>query len=858
MNEVFIPFDGDYICGDALSDLYDFSRNKFVTKTAPGIGVTTALMNYTGGNLIVISPLTPMIKKKSYDAEKYKSETQFFKCTGLKSEWNTVNSYLKSVSPAEQNIIINCTPDSICNLWDSFEELMNRLVTIPVVVDEYDSVIAQSSLRDDCGRFLELLFKRWEANFTLTTATPNYKFIDVPSDMDINFVRIGPSTNKVKTLAYSNELKDAISFIRKEVEEGRKVACFSNNSKVHRKKITELQSSMVGRNLELKLESYGVKTENLEERDLFETNDVVIYSGKYFIGFDITRNVSIVVISEAGHSATTISLNQAIQALYRCRGTIHNALFVNSGLQENKRDLTSSIRFELENLRDDVEYFTYKAKKLWDSFQVKNSDPITKELYCNRAALATHSLSKVYWYQLQDKNVVQEYFMAYGYNLVDYIKPELEELVHTPTKFNARLLNYMLVDEWEMANRYWEVVEKLRFSQQGSHNPLQVMERLTSLILKILNDGKLLEKLKIASLKPRDFYSQLDKLFQRNFPDAHFVESKVRSDEALRQIRKLNGSYSHEKIRPYLFHWHLFYAMYKAKKLDFSPDVQRYFTIRSSAANLELIKKFKANGVPQKDCVSFVVNDINKFVGGLTEVEIIKIQNIVENGYKDVLDVNFFRNTKKSMLNAFTDSLLWLINPKIKYEEKNNRESNPFTRLPKIFRSEIPYEMVLVDVVSANAQFVDRLIGTSFYTTVYSHISAKQNIDRDSAKKLYSQVLNSSYLDRDEAEDFYRDICGYDSVSANKLAKMTAAVERGSFYKKMTSMEKDLIITYNSEMDNKGLRFHDGLLFWPWELEKQIMRFLNGYEFSVKYFNMNGPYKGEVNTRDSSIMNLPF
>ncbi|MDT0675126.1 hypothetical protein [Autumnicola musiva] len=856
MNENKILFQGQYINGKALAELYDFSKNKYITKTAPGVGVTTALMNYQAGNLIIISPLTPMIKKKSYAASSYKSDKQFFKCTGLNGKWKTVSDYFISVPKNKQNLIINCTPDSICSIRDKNPNLFDRLLTIPVVVDEYDNVVFQSSLRANCGRFLELLFNKWKANFTLTTATPNYRNIDVPSNIEINYIQIGPSKKETKNLLYTTKYKDAFIFMHRELEEGRKVACFSNNSKVHRKKISELQKSLVGHNLELKLEAYDVKTDVLTDEDLFDVNNLIIYSGKYFIGFDIEQDISIVVISEAGHPATTTPLSQVIQALYRCRGTLHNALFVNSRLGKLDGDVDSAVNLELDNFKEEIEFTTQKASKYWDSFQIKKSDKITKELFCDRAAIATNTLTQIYRYQLMNKDFIKSYFQSYGYSMIPYQAPNLEELNSKSIRFNERLTNLMRGDLINMQLRYDEVVSKVNFAQQGSHNHNQVMERLTSIILKIINDTEILKKLNNEKLKQRDLYAYLDKLFQRNFTDKNFTDFKKRTDQSLRQIKDLVKPEIKEKLDDYLYHWHLFYAVYRMEKLDLPIDIKRYFIIRASAADLKILEMENKSVSSALDVVKSKVE--LELGSALTDSEISDIKRIVETGLDNPKSLAFCRYSEKSIKNSFKDFILYLINPEADFEEKNSRVFNPATRLPKLFRPLIPFKLVLVDLVSANAQFVDKLIGTKMYKDVYGNIISNQDISRNKAKQLYSHILNSYHLKRNEAERFYHEICGYEKSSAANLASLTAQVEKGSFYKQMTRFEKDIIITYNDHLDNEGIRLHDGLLFLPWKLNSALPRFVNNYEFEVSYFNSNESYIGDILHENITIGNLPF
>lgn len=849
MNTKHIPFSGKYINGKALEELYNFSENKFITKTSPGIGVTTSLLNYTKGNLIIISPLTPMIEKKFNNHNSYASHKQFFKCNGLPGQWSEVIEYLKHTKTDIQNLIINCTPDSICHLYDEDRKLFNQLCQMPIIIDEFDTVVHQSQLRKKCGRFLELMINKWKGSFTLTTATPNYSYLDVPKDKNIVFYSVGREINPLRELNYSTEFMDAYRFIFTELEKGNKVACFTNNLNVHKKEFSEWQKSMAGENLTLKLEYYDVETAKVSSESPFENSNVVIFSGKYFIGYDIEEDISVIIISEANHPAVRIGVNLAVQALHRCRGKVKNALYVNTGLNKLLNPTENQI-IAIENRYEvDVNYFTNKANQYNNSWELLDNDPITPELYCNRSQLASDIFNKIYWYELHMPENLSKRFLDFKLKLTTYSSPEIELPNSKPIKFNKRIQNVSTDEIGKLKDRYDKTIQNLYYNNQGSHNTNRAMERITALLIRLIDNDVLSQKLQNPNLKAKDFYDFIDKFLQRNYPQEFLTRNYQRSLECLNQIEKLNFTNKPKIENSLIIHWYLFYAAYKVKKEDFPEDIKRYFFIRKIAADWNILSEFE-DDIKQRHLKAFrkVRNVLKQIIGELENDEESKIKSIIKSGYENNEDNHFKKFNVKAIKKSISDSLFYFINPNIKIPIKNNREYNPLTRLPKIYRRLLPFDYLIIDVVSANAQFVDKIIGTKIYADVYSNISRKQNINRDSAKKMYNHILNKHNLKRSEAIDFYKDICGYDLVSSKRLANLTSQVEKGSFYKKMTLEENLIIELYQQQLEVNGIRIHDGIIIAPWDINNSLPLSVNGIRFNISHFSSNNSYQGDTSS----------
>lgn len=852
MKTAEIPFEGKYINGKALEKLYDFTENKFLSKTSPGIGVTTALLNYTDGNLIIVSPLTPMILKKAENRKQYRSQTQFFKCNELKeNKWIKVSEYLYKTQKKDQNIIINTTPDSLSYLYENNEELFRRLSKFPIVIDEYDTVVVQSELRDQCGRFLELIFNKWKGTFTLTTATPNYSYLDVPKNLKISFYKVGRAERNKIQINYSNEYQDTFKFILSELEAGNKVACFTNNLNIHKREFSKLQKSLVGESLALKLEYYDVNTEEFSNGNPFSNADVVMFSGKYFIGYDIEDNISAVIISEAKNPATRIGVNLTIQALNRCRGEIKEILYVNTSLSSKLKPLEEHLTVAIKNFKRDVSYFSEKAFNYNYAWQIKDNEPITPELYCNRSKLAAQALNQINLFELHMPELLRKRFQEYNISLHEYTAPKIDLKPAKSVKFNERLLAVSSSNIEEMTVNYYKVKNTIRFKNQGSHNSNRAMERLTALLIKLINYDDLTLKLSNPQLKSNDLYNYLDRFLQVNYPLNYLSDNYKRSSESLRQMVKISKDNIIEIEEDLIRDWYLFFAAYRVKKTSFPKELNRYFLIREIPANWENLKEFQDD---KKNRNNLAFRKVKKILetelGKLTEGETDKVKEIIKAGFSNPTDTEYTRYSKKSLKRNLINTLYYFINPNIKVPVHHNREYNPLTRFPKAYRRLLPFNYVLIDIISANAQFVDKLIGSTRAEKVYKNIIDKTGFDRGKAKKLFNHILNKHDIPHKDALEFYLDYCGYGQVESESLAKITSGVERGAFYKSMTSLERPIIELYQQEFNDNGIRIHDGLVLAPWDIDKPLPLSVNGIRFKASYFENDSTYEGQVIEED--------
>ena len=117
------------------------------------------------------------------------------------------------------------------------------------------------------------------------------------------------------------------------------------------------------------------------------------------------------------------------------------------------------------------------------------------------------------------------------------------------------------------------------------------------------------------------------------------------------------------------------------------------------------------------------------------------------------------------------------------YSVSNGRVYNSFTSLNRLYRAnELAFQLVELDVSSANCQFVDKIFKFNRWKKVYSSLMENYQIERNEAKILFNSTLNNHYLSVAKAKEVYVN-SGYSPDEANQLAEATANNGKGGFLK---------------------------------------------------------------------------
>ncbi len=824
-----IEFNNKYVDGRAKDIITDFTRNTYIIKGSTGIGGTTALLNFTKGNCLIISPNLGMIKGK--EGKQYLSNKQLFIYGKSKDTWNDAKDFLE----CDSNLIINTTPEQILKIKASNKELFSLLIQIPIFIDEMHSYSVDSSYRPALTDFMQLVYTEWLACFKLSTATPNYNGIDIPTDKQIDSYLIKRTNEPKRLLHYSERFKDANRFVIDESDKGRLVVVFSNDINVHKSFGNLVVKNLTGESLRIKLAPFE-RGAGDSEQELTENCDVLVLSSSYFAGFDIPNDCSICIISEQKCDAFKINVNNLVQAYGRCRGVVHNSLFINVKAKHNINGKPIEVPSSFVEVTN--------------AFSHHN---LTSDNYALNSSATAQLLVLANDYHLYNFDAFKGLICDYGFELSQYESGSDVIVQKTSTPFNKRILTLTELDSLTLKYHYFSIKNNLKVKDKGSYTTKLGLEYLTAYLLKISDAPTLTDKLNNKRVKPNEFYYSVDQMLRAN-TSTRFLSNQTISP-------KSKSLYSNDEVAnnltgvQYLINdWHMLYAIHKIDNNILPTSVEREITIYGAFYDVTIYDKFKHD---KKNRVRSAQTHITaKLTAGNIELrtdELNWLNEVAKSIFKSLDECGKYShgNSRKIMKSKMTNAIIYLMtNGKCNAEvnDVKGRIYSPLTQLPKAMRCILPLRFVSVDLTSANAQIVDNILGTSIALDVYKNLIQKRNITRQEAKVLYNSSLNNHYQSVAKANAIYLD-AGYTYNDALRLAKMTANVEKGSFYELMTASEKTLMENYQQILPIQSYRFHDAIVMSYEDVAMHNLTLVNQldkYVYHSEFFNDSDGYTGAV------------
>ncbi len=876
-----LEYDGKYLgqSEKVTKVLYSTFKNKYIIKGSTGIGGTTAIFNYTLGNFIIISPNVQMIRSKEDKKNKqpgcFKSKKQFFFYGECKDSWDDVFRYL--TEEENQNVIINATPNQILKVSD---ELYKLLIQIPVFVDEMHLFSEEPSFRKEVAEFSTLLFNEWVAKFTLSTATPFLNLWDIPNHIEMDYYLVKKTNQPKKHIQLSHDKKAIDQFVIEQNELGRMVVIFSNNINIHKGFKDFNVVNIVGKDLEAKLKSTGRLTtvQELEDSN-FSGVDILIASSSFFTGFDLEKDCSILIISDQHSDAKSINVNSVVQAYGRCRTTVHDALLVNvlpsdKFISSRKLVIPKSVK-ELEIYYND--YLNKIAKYSNLSDNLTHNENFVRGKYVNEFKLMLELQIAVSNYQLFDDNVLRETLEEYNFIVTNYESENEKLLKKLGLTFEQRIKNLLKEDEKQLRLDYYNIKNKLRNKDDGTFSPSLVLEYLTTYLLKITNATGLISKLNNKRVYKGEFYQSFN-----SFLSVNAVNKNLLIPFSEKQLNA-NRGYENESIKQILSKlahltddWQMLYAISKLNGIRANDNsVDRNFNIIQISSDTSIYEEYLNSGSNRNSSTfKAIQTELKKLKITLSKSEIDYFKKLIVNNYGKLVKGNSIISMDDKYLKRLAkEAIIYcLTNGKCgRGKQVGYREYNPLTALPRALRRLIPIKYLEVDLASANAQFIDIILDTNLADKIYDNLKKKLGISRNQAKWKFNSTLNNSYLSIKEAKEFYI-LAGYPNRKAEQLAKLTAQVEKGSFFKKMTEYEQCFIDLYREKLTLNTFRFHDAFIVKEADiinnklvLSKEILTpkldkevFFNPdfdleenkkIQFHIKYYNTsNLVYRGPVSS----------
>ena len=852
-------FSGKYVNGRAEDALKDFSKNSNIIKGSTGIGGTHSILNNTKGNCIIISPNVGMIKKKSEG--KYHSHKQLFIYSKSPDNWNDALIYTDEIDFDSQNLVINTTAEQMLKIKSKHPELFEKLKSINVFVDEIHAFAQDSSFRKSLGEFMELVYNQWEATFKTSTATPVFKGIDIPENLNIQYHKLERENEPKKLVWISKTYSDYKDFVYSEHHKGRKVVVFSNNVNIHNDFRDLRVLNLVGKNLKIKLAPYG--RGQLVKDWSQEDYDVIILSSSYFAGYDLEFDCSVCVVSEQRIEAYKINIMNFVQAFGRCREKVHNSLYINVTAKKDRKG--KKITFPKTKMEvDDIQRAYHQKLKYYQSvFQGEyvydkdiDMDYITKDYYPNRLLLLHQSLGRINDYLQYNENLFIETLESYNFIPQSYESNDEKFAANKRIVFKDRISNLSKLSSDDLFNGYSDIKRGLKYKDEGSFTYEIALAYLTVYLLKTSGVNIILDKLsRNKKLKPCEFYHSVD-LFLRANVDTQYYYHQLSVKEAEYGEKNYKDELVGLKLRGYgnyTDNWQFLYAINCYKKQGFDPTIERVLDIYEQAHKLETYKAFIDDKKHREDKAKRVI------LRALKELKIILnsdekqwLKERCKSIYKSLdKDKEIHSYSHKYTINLLIDSLGYLlVEGKGNHKSKiiKNREYYPLIHLPREMRWLIPIKYLSIDLDSANPQIVDSIIGSQIGLEVYGNLMKSRGITRMEAKKLYNTYLNRHYLSFRVGVEFYLE-CGYTQDESEKLAKLTTNVKRGEFYERMTENEQILMENYNHILMTSSHRFHDALIVKMESVESchiGLPYLVGGYKYHFNIFNDGSLYDGLI------------
>lgn len=855
----------------------DFTDNKLIIKGDTGIGGTTAVLNISDQTIIIISPISGMIMGK----EKIRQPHQMFIYQDSKDRWHHFESELRRGN----NVVLNTTPEQIIQVKKNNSSLYDKIMQIPFFVDE-SQVYAESDYRTSMSVFYDILFNEHKANFTLSTATPTYKNLDIPKHIlnDMRVYKIEREVKREKKITIS-PLNNYWNFIKSNCDKGSKVVLFTNDLNKIKNVLNEdnlgyKTQILVGDTLAVK--TSGVKPKTYQEYDdivkakIDETADVYILSTKYQIGFDLDFDACIGIIMDEFSNVDCYNVNQVNQSYGRVRGTVLDAQIFYRSSKFNNININ-----QLERQINQIDF---------DKGYLKKVQPLINEI--NHAlsypkANLINSLND-YGFTVNDedtKGTVVETSVNFPIkyrNLINQedqdvyiIKKELERVYSNikgdDTNFNGfgkkdLLLwatAYMAVETQSeyllnaTADRYERLLNTAKtfidVNDLANPDKMSEMDKITKFRVSKTQMDIAIKNGALCQLK-EDETMEFGLVFSYNWNDTYFKAKQIINSLYVIQMIE-NGQYSEETNR-------IIYGFsmvsecilndyIKALAKESNQDVKALIKDDNKEALDKLTKEYSKSLIGKRifnNTNRAIVNQLSK-LDGYSQLEFNQIMDkaekiknsllVCKHGIRNTVKMNTYSIEKQVERHKYYILSLLSLSCAghmfgFKTTSIDNRVFNTATKTTRQLRGYTPYQLIQCDIKSAFASFLDTLVGSNIAQDVYSNLEKKYKIERTEAKIWFNMMLNDNRRSVHDAKTFFR-ACGYTKDQVSKIIELTLA-EKGSFYKTMTKMEDNLIedFKYINRLDYTAVRLHDAIIIYNTPEFQNLTPVIGKYEFDIK------------------------
>ncbi len=853
----------------ALSAISDFSRHKLIIKGSCGIGGTSAILNLKGKTVIIISPYTGMIASKEQQNE---NPNNFFIYEKSRNRWNNVSEMLDSnqhfiLNTTPDQILMMAKTNE--NLFNQIKKIplfidechiaaeadyrkalsdFNHIVfndweiffTLSTATPVYHLIDLPICLRNSIQQ-IEIRRK----NEPLKDITiQHYRQYQEWVSNELSMGR--------KVVLFSNDAKVYKYFLQFE---------------------DIATQPLVGKHLAVKVQMFKDAENMDMSNVLNLDNDLFIMSTKFITGYDFPVDASVGIISNEKSMTDGRYIPDIVQAYGRVRGKVHHAaiFYDRFDKQTNISDDEFLTEFDkhtlnqltglpydgeinhtivvIEHLPKILRQQTYNgteelAKHLRDygflaTIDYRDDGIIIpsgltiSDMVMNLQSMEPTKLKENTQYVLNNIQGDNEDYNGFGTNLL---------IAYAAAYVSQMCDNEYLNERIRKVRRYDDLVTiiktfidantqgRLNFNEFGQKLDLvgQIVQKkkyhdsdqyyeMVDLVQYHTSDNMQAIAIRKGSLS-KTFLSNLrwDSTFQNAvfFIETMYVVDLVKSDMMDENILQSIEMYS---------------ALAVKVKDDYIQAIATIAEITVAQVSrrilqnndLDIMMKSRAIKKYFRHTLEYVYRNLSFQPTSEQESQLeVKLQKLLNTLCKDDSITSKLRLIEYSLESQKQHHKWYLLGMAslhiaghmsgFKKSYKNHREYNIATKVSKQLRNHYtPYYMVEVDIISSNAQIIDKLFKTNIGLNVYDNLSKAKGISRVEAKVLYNSTLNNPRLSKERAIEIYMQ-AGYDSEQAERIAEFTT---HGKIYEDMFAEEEYILRGYklNSRLQN-CLRCHDALI----------------------------------------------
>ena len=822
----------DYISNHkALTEkLLNSTTNIYLHKSDTGMGGSSVFLEVKGQKIILVQPLTGMIEGKYIQYSD--NPNIYFVHKGSKHH---LKSALDRIHAINEGVICT-TAESLIAYND--KNGIDYLKEFTLVIDESDCYSTTTYRGEAFYQLYRLISNKSFNRVIATTATPLHNYIDMPFGIIDEVFKVSRKNEREKTISINNHFN--INEIIRHVNEKEKVVIFTNEVKNYKQILNnnglsdKIIQCLTSKGINPKI---NIGTERTQEEIVFESlnEDASIYilSSKYLIGFDMSIDANVYIISDNSgmykHEAK--HYNEIIQAYGRIRKNVISATLIING---------PSQPYNLKLIND-----LYSTKMTEDQYKVFLNE-INNQLLCDTfdIDILTKRLSDVGFYV---KNICDSNFEKISKKCESLEKRlanlYVEQSNTIDTHINTILLNMEGDMDTDTSFSFSIACDYAISAYMHQTNDVSLLTdkrlQVDRVINKIYNNTEVLDSLgknEREIIKTAYFVYNFDdnivKYNKANMMKAYDIADKVIHKCVMKGLESVK---TNEKRVPIPGTRNM-----TTLPLEFKVDkewikVNQFINIDHNYlyVNVErdvktAIKKFDSEII--KKTIE-KVKDIIK--------ELSKIKNYDQANYLatyNMLSLSL-KNQKKNYINYLKYLLVKTTtnNPvNFRITNKDGRQYNPLTKVAGCLRDIIPTNNhQLLDIQSANPTFIDYVTNDNISGEVYQNIMNNTGCTRKEAKVKYNTMLNTINLPYHKYNTFFREICNYSEKSANIITEFMLKPEnnvKGGMFRSMVKIEKRAIDLIIKDLDiTNYTRLHDAIMIHD-TIERDLSRVItDGY-----------------------------